>query len=182
MIWTFFLEVSSHEFYCITAKVFNSFLLLFSQDLQPSSSDDAIRPDQSRIGQSSATEPELDSSSQHYDKALNISPQLSNIAHQSSSSGSSYNHYPDLPPSNMESYPSSAQYDSMAMNKNISEPSSTTRQEVECGNYQPSIEQIAEAHKAARFAVSALAFDDVPIAVSFLKKSLDLLTKPSAPP
>ncbi|OWM81325.1 hypothetical protein CDL15_Pgr007363 [Punica granatum] len=47
-------------------------------------------------------------------------------------------------------------------------------------NYQPPPEKIAEAHKAARFAVGALAFDDVSVAVDFLRKSLELLTKPSA--
>ncbi|RWW89491.1 hypothetical protein BHE74_00001564 [Ensete ventricosum] len=47
-------------------------------------------------------------------------------------------------------------------------------------NYQPSVEKIGEAHKAARFAVGALAFDDVPVAVDFLRRSLELLTNPSA--
>ncbi|XP_010270090.1 PREDICTED: protein HOMOLOG OF MAMMALIAN LYST-INTERACTING PROTEIN 5-like isoform X1 [Nelumbo nucifera] len=47
-------------------------------------------------------------------------------------------------------------------------------------NYEPQPERIAEAHKAARFAVGALAFDDVAVAVDFLKKSLELLTNPSA--
>ncbi|TVU11460.1 hypothetical protein EJB05_45046 [Eragrostis curvula] len=47
-------------------------------------------------------------------------------------------------------------------------------------NYQPSVEKIADAHKAARFAVGALAFDDVSIAVEHLKRALDLLTNPSA--
>ncbi|XP_020588067.1 protein HOMOLOG OF MAMMALIAN LYST-INTERACTING PROTEIN 5 [Phalaenopsis equestris] len=47
-------------------------------------------------------------------------------------------------------------------------------------NYQPSVEKIAEAHKAARFAVGALAFDDVSVAVDFLRRSLELLTNPSA--
>ncbi|ONK69272.1 uncharacterized protein A4U43_C05F21120 [Asparagus officinalis] len=47
-------------------------------------------------------------------------------------------------------------------------------------NYQPPVEKIYEAHKAARFAVGALAFDDVPVAVEFLRKSLELLTNPSA--
>lgn len=47
-------------------------------------------------------------------------------------------------------------------------------------NYQPAVEKIAEAHKAARFAVGALAFDDVSIAVEHLKRALDLLTNPSA--
>uniref|UniRef100_A0ACD5ZU84 Uncharacterized protein n=1 Tax=Avena sativa TaxID=4498 RepID=A0ACD5ZU84_AVESA len=47
-------------------------------------------------------------------------------------------------------------------------------------SYQPAVEKIAEAHKAARFAVGALAFDDVSIAVEHLKRALDLLTNPSA--
>ncbi|XP_065024131.1 protein HOMOLOG OF MAMMALIAN LYST-INTERACTING PROTEIN 5 isoform X3 [Musa acuminata AAA Group] len=47
-------------------------------------------------------------------------------------------------------------------------------------SYQPPAEKIAEAHKAARFAVGALAFDDVPVAVDFLRRSLELLTNPSA--
>lgn len=47
-------------------------------------------------------------------------------------------------------------------------------------NYQPPPDKIAEAHKAARFAVGALAFDDVFVAVDHLKKALDLLTNPSA--
>ncbi|XP_057831012.2 protein HOMOLOG OF MAMMALIAN LYST-INTERACTING PROTEIN 5 [Cryptomeria japonica] len=46
-------------------------------------------------------------------------------------------------------------------------------------SYQPPPEKIAEAHKAARFAVGALAFDDVPTAVEHLKRSLELLTLPS---
>lgn len=47
-------------------------------------------------------------------------------------------------------------------------------------SYQPSVEMISEAHKAARFAVGALAFDDVVVAVDHLKRALDLLTNPSA--
>lgn len=43
---------------------------------------------------------------------------------------------------------------------------------------QPTPGKVAEAHKSARFAVSALAFDDVPTAIEYLRKSLDLLTKP----
>ncbi|KAG0567209.1 hypothetical protein KC19_7G118600 [Ceratodon purpureus] len=46
--------------------------------------------------------------------------------------------------------------------------------------YNPSAGTIVEAHKASRFAVSALAFDDVPTAISHLRKSLELLTSPSA--
>ncbi|KAF0891861.1 hypothetical protein E2562_011260 [Oryza meyeriana var. granulata] len=47
-------------------------------------------------------------------------------------------------------------------------------------SYQPEVEKIAEAHKAARFAVGALAFDDVSVAVDHLKRALDLLTNSSA--
>lgn len=47
-------------------------------------------------------------------------------------------------------------------------------------NYQPAPEKIAEAHKAARFAVGALAFDEVPVAVEHLRKALEYLTNPSA--
>ncbi|KAI3466461.1 hypothetical protein Pfo_023124 [Paulownia fortunei] len=89
--------------------------------------------------------------------------------------------YSNLPPANTATYPSSAQYDSIARNGSVSEASPTTTPKYEYdSNYQPSPEQIAEAHKAARFAVGALAFDDVSVAVDYLKKSLELLTKPSA--
>ncbi|GFP87514.1 protein homolog of mammalian lyst-interacting protein 5 [Phtheirospermum japonicum] len=75
-------------------------------------------------------------------------------------------HYPSFadssPPSNTAAYASTCQY-----NSNDS-------------SYQPPPEKIAEAHKTARFAVGALAFDDVSIAVEHLKKSLELLTNPSA--
>ncbi|KAF3331325.1 vacuolar protein sorting-associated protein VTA1 [Carex littledalei] len=47
-------------------------------------------------------------------------------------------------------------------------------------SYQPSVEKISEAHKTARFAVGALAFDDVVVAVDHLKRALDLLTNPAA--
>ncbi|RLN13109.1 hypothetical protein C2845_PM09G10670 [Panicum miliaceum] len=47
-------------------------------------------------------------------------------------------------------------------------------------SYQPAVEKIAEAHKAAKFAVGALAFDDVSVAVDHLKLALDLLANPSA--
>jgi vacuolar protein sorting-associated protein VTA1 len=39
-------------------------------------------------------------------------------------------------------------------------------------NYQPSVEKITDANKAARFADGALAFDDVSIAVDHLKRAL----------
>ncbi|KAJ0045981.1 hypothetical protein Pint_04065 [Pistacia integerrima] len=66
-------------------------------------------------------------------------------------------------------------------NGTISEPApaATEKYHYDC-NYQPTPEKIAEAHKAARFAVGALAFDDVSVAVEHLKKSLELLTNPSA--
>ena len=44
--------------------------------------------------------------------------------------------------------------------------------------FRPSAAKIAEAHKISKLAVSALAFDDVPSAVSFLKQALHLLTIP----
>ncbi|CAH1444346.1 unnamed protein product [Lactuca virosa] len=52
--------------------------------------------------------------------------------------------------------------------------------EYDSSSYQPPADKIAEAHKAARFAVGALAFDDVFVAVDYLKKSLELLTNPNA--
>ncbi|KAG6549891.1 hypothetical protein Mapa_008873 [Marchantia paleacea] len=47
-------------------------------------------------------------------------------------------------------------------------------------SYQPTPDKVAEAHKAARFAVSALAFDDVPTAIEYLRKSMELLTASSS--
>ncbi|KAL4333278.1 hypothetical protein GQ457_07G013020 [Hibiscus cannabinus] len=80
------------------------------------------------------------------------------------------------------SYPSTAQqHMPSGRNGKISEPSPATSQKYQYdSNYQPPPEKIAEAHKAARFAVGALAFDDVSTAVEHLKKSLELLTNPSA--
>jgi vacuolar protein sorting-associated protein VTA1 len=51
--------------------------------------------------------------------------------------------------------------------------------EIYDSNYQPSPAQVAEAHKMSRFAVSALAFDDIPTAISYLQKSLEVLTSRS---
>ncbi|XVF03771.1 hypothetical protein REPUB_Repub05bG0021900 [Reevesia pubescens] len=106
------------------------------------------------------------------------------------SASSHYPHYPhyqgsetlytsqSAPPA---SYASTAQYSSSDRNGTVSEPAPTTSQKYEYdSNYQPPPEKIAEAHKAARFAVGALAFDDVSVAVEHLKKSLELLTNPSA--
>ncbi|KAL6999202.1 hypothetical protein U1Q18_000362 [Sarracenia purpurea var. burkii] len=79
-------------------------------------------------------------------------------------------------------YQSNTQYNSSSRNGTLSEaaPTSTIQTYQYDSNYQPSPEKIAEAHKAARFAVGALAFDDVSVAVDYLKKSLELLTNPSA--
>ncbi|KAJ0593581.1 putative vacuolar protein sorting-associated protein Vta1 [Helianthus annuus] len=84
-------------------------------------------------------------------------------------------------------YPSAAQYKPNATNGSgpvqapEPAPATTSAQSYQYdSNYQPAPEKIAEAHKAARFAVGALAFDDVFVAVDFLKKSLELLTNPSA--
>ncbi|OMP04331.1 hypothetical protein COLO4_09738 [Corchorus olitorius] len=79
------------------------------------------------------------------------------------------------------SYPSTSQYTSSSRNGTIPEPPApTTPQYQYDSNYQPPPEKIAEAHKAARFAVGALAFDEVSVAVEHLRKSLELLTNPSA--
>ncbi|GAV85865.1 DUF605 domain-containing protein [Cephalotus follicularis] len=84
------------------------------------------------------------------------------------------------------SYPSPAQYTSSNrasgnINGTVSDPASTSVQTFRYDpNYQPPPEKIAEAHKAARFAVGALAFDDVSVAVEHLRKSLELLTNPSS--
>ncbi|XP_017258303.1 LOW QUALITY PROTEIN: protein HOMOLOG OF MAMMALIAN LYST-INTERACTING PROTEIN 5-like [Daucus carota subsp. sativus] len=78
-------------------------------------------------------------------------------------------------------FPSTAQQSSNGRNGNIPDPAPISVQEYQYdSNYQPSPEKIAEAHKAAKFAVGALAFDDVSIAIDYLKKSLELLTNPSA--
>ncbi|KAL2944749.1 MAMMALIAN LYST-INTERACTING PROTEIN-like protein 5 [Bienertia sinuspersici] len=85
-------------------------------------------------------------------------------------------------------YASAPQYNSSGRNGNVPDvptivqtPTPTTAQtyHYDC-NYQPTAEKIAEAHKAARFAVGALAFDEVPVAVEHLKKALEYLTNPSA--
>ncbi|XP_055823849.1 protein HOMOLOG OF MAMMALIAN LYST-INTERACTING PROTEIN 5 [Solanum dulcamara] len=83
--------------------------------------------------------------------------------------------YSTLPASSTVNYPS--QYSNGTASETAAAPVKTYEYD---SNYQPSPEKIAEAHKAARFAVGALAFDDVSIAVDYLKKSLELLTNPSA--
>ncbi|XP_019052743.1 PREDICTED: protein HOMOLOG OF MAMMALIAN LYST-INTERACTING PROTEIN 5 [Nelumbo nucifera] len=93
-------------------------------------------------------------------------------------SDASFSHQSSPPVSN---YSSSAQYTSGSRNATNAEPSPTPAQVFHYdSNYEPPPEKIAEAHKAARFAVGALAFDDVPVAIDFLRKSLELLTNPSA--
>lgn len=47
-------------------------------------------------------------------------------------------------------------------------------------NYQPSMEKIADAQKAAKLAIGSIAFDDIPVAVEYLRRSIELLTNPSA--
>ncbi|KAI3456875.1 hypothetical protein Pfo_013538 [Paulownia fortunei] len=89
--------------------------------------------------------------------------------------------YANSSPSNTAAYVSTPQYNSNGRNGSVSEVSPPTTQKYEYdSSYQPPPEKIAEAHKAARFAVGALAFDDVSVAVDYLKKSLELLTNPSA--
>ncbi|XP_043691403.1 protein HOMOLOG OF MAMMALIAN LYST-INTERACTING PROTEIN 5 [Telopea speciosissima] len=94
-------------------------------------------------------------------------------------SDASYSHQ-SAPP--VSSHPLAGQYTPSGMNgSNYAEPARTSAQTFHYdSNYQPPPEKVAEAHKAARFAVGALAFDDVPVAVEFLRKSLELLTNPSS--
>ncbi|KAL6179725.1 hypothetical protein ACLB2K_046397 [Fragaria x ananassa] len=79
-------------------------------------------------------------------------------------------------------YPSAAQHQASHRNGTVSEPAPVAPSKTYHydSSYMPSPEKIAEAHKAARFAVGALAFDDVSVAVDHLIKSLELLTKPSS--
>ncbi|CAI9760398.1 unnamed protein product [Fraxinus pennsylvanica] len=94
------------------------------------------------------------------------------------------NSYSNSSPSNTVNYPSTTQYNSSGRNGSVSETlpaaAAATQLYQYDSSYQPSPEKIADAHKAARFAVGALAFEDVSIAVDHLKKSLELLTNPSA--
>lgn len=88
--------------------------------------------------------------------------------------------YTGLPP-NTTTYASTPQYNSSGNNGKVPEVSHPKTEKYEYdSSYQPPPEKIAEAHKAARFAVGALAFDDVSTAIQHLKKSLEMLTNPSA--
>ncbi|XP_057765574.1 protein HOMOLOG OF MAMMALIAN LYST-INTERACTING PROTEIN 5 [Salvia miltiorrhiza] len=96
--------------------------------------------------------------------------------------GSDVATYTSSPPSNAAApYASTPQYSSSGKNGSLSEVSPPTSERYEYdSSYQPPPEKIAEAHKAARFAVGALAFDEVSVAVDHLKKALDLLTNQSS--
>lgn len=96
-------------------------------------------------------------------------------------SETSFSH--QVPPA--ASFTSTSQYtSSSSRNGTVTEPAAAPKSPAQNyqydSSYEPPPEKIAEAHKAARFAVGALAFDDVSVAVDFLKKSLELLTNPSA--
>ncbi|KAK6124799.1 hypothetical protein DH2020_041458 [Rehmannia glutinosa] len=81
--------------------------------------------------------------------------------------------YANSSPSNTAAaYASTPQYSSNGRNgSSVSEIPTTTQKYEYDSNYQPPPEKIAEAHKAARFAVGALAFDDVSIAIISLHKA-----------
>ncbi|EXB63256.1 hypothetical protein L484_012446 [Morus notabilis] len=79
------------------------------------------------------------------------------------------------------SHQPTVQFQSSSRNGSVSEPAPpSTKAYKYDSNYQAPPEKVAEAQKAARFAVGALAFDDVSVAVDYLIKSLELLTNPSA--
>ena len=47
-------------------------------------------------------------------------------------------------------------------------------------SYTPNIHAINDAHKVTKTALSALSFEDVPTALKFLNKAIELLTVPGA--
>ncbi|GFZ04962.1 hydroxyproline-rich glycoprotein family protein [Actinidia rufa] len=136
-------------------------------DLEPSRIDPTIKPS-----------PEPDPSPRFTEASLPTVPSNYPSYHQ----GTDATH--STPPApTTTNYPPPAQYNSSSRNGTVSEPApAPTKTYHYDSNYEPSPEKIAEAHKAARFAVGALAFDDVSTAVDYLKKSLELLTNPSAGP
>ncbi|KAL8162529.1 hypothetical protein V2J09_014018 [Rumex salicifolius] len=155
-----------------------------SQDHQPSYPEEPSPPH--HMPQNSYPSQEIPPS---YNSFSNIQsyPSFSESTHPSASphygsyyqgSDAPFSHQPA--PSAMN-FPPVSTYNPTSTNGNTPEPTPVSPQtyQYDC-NYQPPPEKIAEAHKAARFAVGALAFDDVSIAVDFLKKSLELLTNPSA--
>ncbi|KAJ6724789.1 VACUOLAR PROTEIN SORTING-ASSOCIATED PROTEIN VTA1-like protein [Salix viminalis] len=99
--------------------------------------------------------------------------------HPSYYQGSDPSHIPQSAPPT-SSYSSTPQYPSSSIKRTNSDPAPTPAKTYQYdSNYCPPPDKIAEAHKAARFAVGALAFDDVSVAVDYLRKSLELLTNPS---
>ncbi|KAJ6333294.1 hypothetical protein OIU77_009208 [Salix suchowensis] len=101
------------------------------------------------------------------------------LHHPSCYQGSDPSHIPQSAPPT-SSYSSTPQYPSSSIKRTNSDPAPTPAKTYQYdSNYCPPPDKIAEAHKAARFAVGALAFDDVSVAVDYLKKSLELLTNPS---
>ncbi|XP_078433071.1 hydroxyproline-rich glycoprotein family protein [Wolffia australiana] len=108
------------------------------------------------------------------DSTLPAAPTIRPSYYHGSDSAQPYNPPPSSPPVQT--------LHSDALQRNGSGPKAApaSASYVYDSDYEPSVERIAEAHKAARFAVGALAFDDVPVAVDFLRRSLELLTNPSA--
>ncbi|KAG6405303.1 hypothetical protein SASPL_132890 [Salvia splendens] len=96
------------------------------------------------------------------------------------SDGAPYTSSPASNSAAAAAYASTPQYNSGGVNGNHPEvpPPASEKYEYD-SSYQPPPEKIAEAHKEARFAVGALAFDEVSTAVDHLKKALDLLTNQS---
>ncbi|KAJ7557949.1 hypothetical protein O6H91_04G017600 [Diphasiastrum complanatum] len=121
----------------------------------------------------------------YYPNSLQSSvPGVSNLSSYAPEYSSSLTGYPMSGdyvsfPSKQSGYSETLQHHRMASAPSILAESSGN--ETYQKNYQPPPDKIAEAHKASRFAVGALAFDDVPTAISYLKRSLELLTSPSAP-
>ncbi|KAL3636987.1 hypothetical protein CASFOL_019286 [Castilleja foliolosa] len=105
----------------------------------------------------------------------------SNISEQHFNSYPSFQSYPSFTESSLPPAPThNSSFADLSPPSNTLAYASTPQQNLNSSSYQPPPEKIAEAHKAARFAVGALAFDDVSIAVEHLKKSLELLTNPDA--
>lgn len=89
--------------------------------------------------------------------------------------------YSHLSATSVTNYSSAPEYNSSSTNGNATHAPTTTAQVYHYdSNYRVPPEKIADAQKAARFAVGALAFDEVPVAVEHLKKALELLTNQSA--
>ncbi|KAF3790379.1 Protein-like OF MAMMALIAN LYST-INTERACTING PROTEIN 5 [Nymphaea thermarum] len=101
--------------------------------------------------------------------------------HQDASTGYVGASYIQQPEHRLPDFPASSSQCSSASNEwSYTEKPQSPASFTYDSSYQPPPDKIAEAHKAARFAVGALAFDDVAIAVDFLRRSLELLTNPSA--